>query len=298
MNDYRQEFMNHLMESGDYQPKTIKFYRDQTRCIMKVMSDVIPDTTPITLDAQSLKTLVAYLRDNYAISTQKCYLVALRGMCEFYGNNVFRLNPIRFPTDMRPNVDWLSYDQAQTLINVWKMPLEEMIIVLELLHGLRRVEVIRLRMKDIHFDRGYIDIRGKGRAGGKLRAVPMHPDFRKAYDRWMVERKAMVKKAEEGTGDDRLLVYLKGTKLRHYEELKGGAIDNHVAEISTRVGFHFSNHTLRRTFGRELFRSGVSIVVIATIFGHSNTSTTMKYLGLTMDDMTEAMERFRLRRLD
>lgn len=298
MSDYREKFINHLEQSGDYQPKTIKFYKDQTRCILNVMSEVIPDSTPENLDAVSLRTLVAYLREEYAISTQKCYLVALRGMCEFYGNNVFRLNPIRFQTDTRPNVDWLTYEQAQSLIDVWKMPLDEMIIVLELLHGLRRVEVIRLRLKDIHFDRGYIDIRGKGRAGGKLRSVPMHPDFRKTYDRWMEERKTLVDQAEQNRKDDRLLVYLKGKSLRHYEELKGGAIDNHVAELSDRLGFHFSNHTLRRTFGRELFRSGVSIVVIATIFGHSNTSTTMKYLGLTLDDMTEAMERFRLRRAD
>lgn len=298
MNDCRDGFLDHLTQSGDYQPKTIKFYKDQTRCILKVMADVIPDATPMNLDAASLRTLVVHLREEYAISTQKCYLVALRGMCEFCGNNVFRQNPIRFQTDSRPNVDWLTYDQAQTIIQAWKTPLEEMIIVLELMHGLRRVEVIRLRLKDIHFERGYIDIRGKGRAGGKLRSVPMHPDFERSYKRWMDERDSLMRDATDGRSDDRLLVYLKGSRLRHYEELKGGAIDNHVAELSNRLGFHFSNHTLRRTFGRELFRSGVSIVVIATIFGHSNTSTTMKYLGLTMDDMTEAMERFRLRRID
>lgn len=295
MTDYRQEFLDHL-RSGDYQPKTIKFYSDQTRCILNVMSEVIPDKDPTNIDAESLRVLVHYLRDEYAVSTQKSYLIALKRMCEFYGNKVFILNPVRYQKDVRPNVDWLTYDQAKTLLDVWKQPLEEMIVVLELLHGLRRVEVIRLRLKDIHFDRGYIDIRGKGSSGGKLRSIPMHPDFRKAYDRWMLERDAMIDDAQEGRNDGHLLVYLKGGILKHYEELKGGAIDNHVAELSHRLGFHFSNHTLRRTFGRELFRSGVSIVVIATIFGHSSTSTTMKYLGLTMDDMTEAMEKFRLRR--
>ena len=298
MIDYRQKFIDHLMESGDYQPKTIKFYKDQTRCVMKIMSEVIPDVTPENIDAESLRTLVMYLREEYAVATQKSYLVALRGMSEFYGNNVFKLNQIRFQRDIRPNVDWLTYEQAQAVINIWKMPLEDMIVALELLHGLRRVEIIRLRLKDIHFDRGYIDIRGKGSMGGKLRSVPMHPDFKRTFDRWMEERNAMIMAAEENRDDDRLLVYLKGKRLGHYEELKGGAIDNHVKELSDRLGFHFSNHTLRRTFGRELFRSGVSIVIIATIFGHSSTSTTMDYLGLTLDDMSEAMEKFRLRRYD
>lgn len=298
MNEIAQRFVDHLIDSGDYQPKTIKFYRDQSRCVLNVMSKVIPGVTPESIDGDSLRKLVYYLRDNYAISTQKSYLVALRGMCEFYGNDVFRQNPIRFQRDTRPNVDWLSFEQAETVIKSWKMPLEDIIVELELLHGLRRVEVIRLRTRDIHFERRYIEIRGKGSMGGKLRAVPMHPDFERSYNRWMSERTVMVRDAKENRDDDRLLVYLKGDRLRHYEELKGGAIDNHVAELSSRLGFHFSNHTLRRTFGRELFRSGVSIVVIATIFGHSNTSTTMDYLGLTLDDMADAMERFRLGRND
>ena len=80
--------------------------------------------------------------------------------------------------------------------------------------------------------------------------------------------------------------------------MKGGAIDNHLRELSDRAGFDFSNHTLRRTFGRELYRSEVSIVVIATILGHNSIQTTMKYLGISMDDMTAAMEKFRLKRVD
>lgn len=294
MTDYRQGFLDHLTESGDYQPKTIKFYRDQTRCVTKVMSEVIPDANPENLDTESLKALVSYLRDRFAVSTQKMYLVALRRMCEFYGNDVFDHVRIQFQTDVRPNVDWLTNEQARQLIDLWKMPLDDMIVTLELLHGFRRVEVIRLRLGDIHLDKGYIDIRGKGRLGGKLRSVPMHPDFRRAYDRWMKERNELKKKTT-GRQDDHLLVYLRDGRLRPYEEIKGGAIDNHVVELSDRLGFHFSNHTLRRTFGRELYRSGVSIVTIAVLFGHSSTSTTIKYLGITMDDMRDAMDKLQSR---
>ena len=88
---------------------------------------------------------------------------------------------------------------------------------------------------------------------------------------------------------DNLIIYLKGRKLKVYDQIKGAGITKQLKELSNRCGIPFSNHTLRRTFGRELFRSGVPVEVIATIYGHTSTSVTMKYLGLNMDDMTDAM---------
>ena len=299
MMDYVNQFVTFLTERGEYSPRTITFYKEQARLILRILVTVRPDADPSNMTVEDLKELVAYMRTNYAVSTQKDYLIALKRMCELNDNNVFSKFRVLFPSDTRPNVDWLTYEQAQELINTWKMPLDDMIVTLELLHGLRRIEVIRLRLQDIHLDEGYIEVRGKGRAGGKLRSVPMHPDFKRAYDRWMTERAEIVRKADFGSADcDRLLCHVRKGVLRPYEENKCRAIGDHVEELSNRMGFQFSCHTLRRTFGRELHRSGVSIVVIATILGHTSTRQTMKYLGLDLDDMAEAMSKLRLRRDD
>lgn len=296
MTDYVEQLVQFLEERKEYSPRTIRFYREQSRLVLKVLGRIDPDATPENLSIDSLKDLVAYMRIYYAVSTQKDYMIALKRMCELNDNNVFSKYRVMFPTDIRPNVDWLTFEQAQELLQAWKMPLDDMIVTLELLHGLRRVEVIRLRLQDIHIEEGYLEVRGKGRAGGKLRSVPMNPDFKRAYDRWMLERNEMLAKAEVGQTCDNLLCYLRRGKLRQYEEIKGRAIDDHLQELSERLGIEFSNHTLRRTFGRELHRSGVSIVVIATIFGHTSTTQTLKYLGLNLDDMADAMNKLRLRR--
>ena len=295
MTDYVQQVLDDLDRKGDYQPRTYKFYREQCQCVLAYMKEELPGKDPSNLSKDDLKRLMQSLRGDFAVSTQRGYITALRYMCRLNGNDVFVGFQIRYPTDTRPNVDWLTYEQAQSLMNMWKTPLEDMIVVLELLHGFRRVEVIRLRLNDIHFDRGYIDVRGKGKLGGKLRSVPMHPDFERAYHRWMVER-AELSRGVAHVKENHVLVYRGKDSIKHYEEMKGGAIDNHLKELSDRAGFAFSNHTLRRTFGRELYRSEVSIVVIATILGHNSIQTTMKYLGISMDDMSAAMEKFRLKR--
>ena len=292
--DYTQQLIDTLEDHGGYSPKTIRFYREQADIIQRILRDIDPQSNPSNLSEETLKKLVQHIRSKYAVSTQKDYMIALKRMCEINDNYVFNKYRVTYPSDVRPNVDWLSFDQAKQLLEMWKMPMDEMLVTLELLHGLRRVETIRLCISDIHIDEGYIDVRGKGRSGGKLRRIPLHPDFKRSYDRWMEERNGLLKQTE-GPQPDNLLVYLRGKRLHKYEEIKGRAIDDRLQALSERLGARFSSHTLRRTFGRELYRSGVNIVVIATIFGHTSTTQTIKYLGLDLDDMTDAMDRFKLR---
>jgi hypothetical protein len=53
----------------------------------------------------------------------------------------------------------------------------------------------------------------------------------------------------------------------------------------------FSNHTLRRTGGRMLWKAKVPLEVIKEILGYEDTKQTVRYLGLNLDDQDEAMRR-------
>ena len=101
--------------------------------------------------------------------------------------------------------------------------------------------------------------------------------------------KAKAKKAETKT-TDALLIYERGGKLRPYGETM---IDNIISTVGKRAGIdRVSNHDLRRTCGRMMYRLGVPLEVIARIFGHSDTRTTIRYLGLDHDDMSAAMQQY------
>ena len=51
--------------------------------------------------------------------------------------------------------------------------------------------------------------------------------------------------------------------------------------INERIG----THTLRKTFGYHAYQAGVSIEVIQKLFNHSAPSITLRYIGITQDDM-------------
>ena len=72
---------------------------------------------------------------------------------------------------------------------------------------------------------------------------------------------------------------------------RGHSIDRGIIHIvRDRLGLTFTNHTLRRTFGRTMYHTGAPIESISKILGHEDVVTTLKYLGINLDDMQAAMD--------
>ena len=232
------------------------------------------------------------MKENYTVSTQKNYFFYIKELMKVAGNRAYDDIRVVYPTDLRPNVDWLSLDDAMELMRLDLPPLERIIVILGLCHGLRRVEMCNLHVADIHENEQYITVLGKGTGGGKFRSVSFHPIFHTVFLRWMETRSVLAQQCRDDISDNALLVYIKGGKLRGY---RPDSITQLVKALSKRVGIDFSPHTLRRTFGREMYHSGVRIETIAKIMGHSSTEMTLRYIGISLEDQRVAMSQFILR---
>ena len=58
---------------------------------------------------------------------------------------------------------------------------------------------------------------------------------------------------------------------------------------------HFSTHSFRKTFGRQVVEmagdnSEMAVIKLAEIFNHSSTAITRKYLGLRQQELREVYE--------
>ncbi|MFP4546321.1 MAG: site-specific integrase, partial [Methanomassiliicoccales archaeon] len=195
--------------------------------------------------------------------------------------------------DCTRNIRWLTDEEAGNL-KLNAQGIERMIIHLELDLGLRRVEVLRLKVNDFQTGRmNTILVHGKGRNGGKYRQINWHPDTPTELKGYMKIREREIEKARakdpRAEIPDNLLIYERAGRLRAYKKT---AIVGFVKNAGDRIGVEVSNHDLRRTCGRMMFRAGVPIETIARIFGHEDTKTTLHYLGLEYEDMTSAMEQY------
>jgi integrase len=47
-------------------------------------------------------------------------------------------------------------------------------------------------------------------------------------------------------------------------------------------------HTLRKTFGYHAYKAGVDLAIIQSIFNHASQAVTLRYIGITQDNVNDA----------
>ena len=284
----------HFAQKTTRSERTIRFYREELRAVIKELEYGGRHTLPWEIDEEDVRWLLdRYIEKRLAVSTRKGYCSALTTWTKFYGNDIMSTMEIKWPQDMRPKVDWLSEEQARQLLAIEKTPIQEIIVHCELCLGMRRIEVMRLRPDS--FKGTHVEIMGKGPQGGKMRSMPYHRDTQHALDRYMEFRDSLIRTVRlqrpKAEVPDTLLIWGRGKALHEYCD-KATGIDEIMKDLSAQVGIKFSHHTLRRTFGRTMFRSGVNVATIAKMMGHESTEMTLRYIGVDLDDMNNAMRSF------
>lgn len=287
-----------MRERSSRSGRTLVFYRESLSVILRDLRAIGRTTFPWELTSSDIKALMEFWRvRNLTVSTRRGYVSVLRTWTRYWGNDAIDELEIRWPADTRPTVDWLTDDEVFRLIGLELGPLQDMIIHCELCLGMRRVEIIRSKVDD--WQEPYVDILGKGPQGGKPRRMPYHPDTKAVLDRYLSYRKQICTlgkiKNPEIEDPGYLLIYLKGKSLLGYSA-KGTGIDDLLKPAQNGIGRNFSNHTLRRTFGRMMYRSGVDVATICKMMGHESQDTTLRYIGVNLDDMADAMKKFVVKR--
>lgn len=231
------------------------------------------------------KDTVLWLREQPGMTRRE--MSVLNSYAMFHRNTIIKDLNLEWPPDTRPNADWISPSQAVKALEMAE-GMERIVLHLELEMGLRRVEVLRLKVSDIKL--GYMNVLGKGRQGGKPRSLAFHPHTLSALEHYRLIRETEISKARAKNPavmvPDALLIYARDGRLHPY---KRTAVDKRVQAVAARLGVKFTNHTLRRTYGRMLWLAGVPIETIMDLLGHSDPRTTILYLGLNMDDKADAM---------
>lgn len=253
-------------------------------------------TDPLLITAEDILWLKDKAMCDMQLVTRRYYLAFLKQLLEYCGNNAFDEVDIHWRLDERTNVDWLDPVDARKLLNYPMLTVpQRMAIILELTMGLRRVEIIRLTLDKIHSD--HIVVIGKGSGGGKPRVVPVSEQFLKLLPSFLSYRQGIILDAiNRNHGEpldvpNNLYLHMQGKKLSKYSEHGVGFDYKFMIPVRKKIGVDYSNHTLRRTFGRQLWKNGVEIETIAKILGHENTKTTLEYIGANLDDMKVAIKK-------
>ena len=149
------------------------------------------------------------------------------------------------------------------------------------LGGLRRCEVLGLRLEDLRPGEGRVFVaEGKG---GHQRVVPMADRFFAAVGDYLHDERPTC-------ATDRLFVALKGRRLG--EPLSAEGVDEILAAARRRAGLeHGTCHQLRHTCLTRLREAGMALEAVQAQAGHRSIESTRIYLHLTNDWLADEYHR-------
>jgi len=277
--DYFDQFVRERTYLGNVTPKTREWYETAWKAFQRWQQSAptrVPASALIT--RSDLQQFVVHLRERGVKPVScNCWLRAMNAFCKWLHeqgaiSEAVRVRPqklekriIRVHDDaalrrivtFRPKtfVEWRIFAVASAIIDT----------------GCRINELLTIRAADCDFDNLLLTVNGKGR---KERRVPMSIELRKVLFRFAQLR--------EKAGITSVLIFpaRDGGKWQHRNARRSYYC------FLKRLGLPQSGfHLLRHTFATQYLRAGGDVVRLSIILGHSEISTTLKYLHLLTEDL-------------
>lgn len=158
--------------------------------------------------------------------------------------------------------------------------LQYLIVSLLYQTGMRRAELIQLRLSDLQMDRGELKVWGKG---GKQRLVPLGGEIRTLLGRYLLLREELAGQEVQFS----LLLTSSGRPL--YANFVYRMVKEALGTVSTQQ--KRSPHVLRHSFATHLSQNGADLNAIKELLGHSSLAATQIYTHNSMEKLREVYKK-------
>ncbi len=161
--------------------------------------------------------------------------------------------------------------------------------------GRRISDLVRLRVKDV----AYVDKKSRfcivqrleisEKKTGKFISLKLHPNARYALSKYLKQRRKHVSSLGTLLNEPLFRSRKQGRDEQYrIREQQAWRILNRAARACG-LEYKVGTHSLRKTFGYILYQNGVSIAVIQKLLNHHSPDITLAYIGISQDNMDEAI---------
>lgn len=290
--DLFKEFTDYAVLERCLEPTTILWYNNSIRSFYKYLRRRVIPAELSTLNTQTLREFFIYQRQlGNSPRTILNFMRALRSFCTFLVKRGYLpenpFNTIEKPKLGRNLPEFLDEEEARELLRACidlkreyknRYVRDIAIVSLFLFTGIRKRELLNLKLNDMNLEKGYIKVYAKN----KERIVPLNEnaiEFLKDY----------LKVRPERTVDN---VFVSSSKRN--KALTTGGLYDLFSDLRKAVKFHkhISPQILRHTFCTLMLRNGVNLRDIQLLVGHSDISTTARfYLGCDEKQLKGAVDK-------
>lgn len=153
------------------------------------------------------------------------------------------------------------------------------LFVLGINSGLRVSDLLRLNIEDVVSERGKVldRITIREKKTGKTKTFPISSNSKKAIEEYLEKRPSYLR-------SDPLFISRKGnTPIQRVQAWKALNKASEAVGLKERIG----THTLRKTFAYHAYKQGKDITLIQKLLNHSAPSVTLRYIGITQDELDD-----------
>jgi integrase/recombinase XerD len=258
---------------------TIEWYETAFKAFQKALKD---DAPPIT--KTSLQTFVVARRQrNVKPISVNTHIRALNAFCRWLHEEGHHAERLRMPLLKLEKriLPTLTDEQMTTLLARKQKGFVanrlHALIAFVLDTGVRIEEALTARVSNVDYDNLLVTVFGKGR---KERRVPFSFELRKVLFRYERLRAAQCPRCEL------LFPSREGTSWDQRNSLRG----LHLLEDKLRLPW-FGWHRLRHTFATNYLRQCGDIVRLSMVLGHTQITTTQRYLHLLTEDLSASHQK-------
>lgn len=237
------------------------------------------DISTTYLDIVGLTSFRDYLVEEFAPNGAARVWSAVRSFLKYTGAGTSEIDRVKAPQRVKNTTPRVPSDaDVDALINAASDNPHHSLVIALLLNGLRASEVANLKNTDLehHGDDDktlalVLKVTGKGM---KQRLVPATIETEKALTRFRARFYHVAGRT------DWVVPNMSTYKNMNYRQIE------HIIYQYGIAGMH--PHALRHHYATRLIRAGVSVLHVQKLLGHTDVSTTERYVTLDLGDLVEA----------
>ena len=276
-------FIDYLEIEKKYSPNTIEAYRNDLNVFINYLSDEYDVTNINNTNYSYIRSWIVDLV-NMGISNRSVNrkITSLNSYFKFVLKiDLINENPltnhkalktqkkIQLPLSENEMFEALNLENFEDNFTGLR---DRLIIDLFYTTGIRRIELIQLKISDFNINNKQIKVLGKR---NKERIIPLIDSTVKIFDNYLDFR------AELNSVEDFLFITNKGKPV--YEKLIYRIINKYFNNVSTKV--KKSPHIIRHSFATHLLNNGADLNSVKDLLGHSSLAATQVYTNRSIDEI-------------
>lgn len=278
-------FTEYLTHEKNYSPLTIKSYKNDLSTFLQFIVDEFEQDTIDSVKYQQIRSWIVQLVES-GISNRSINrkISSLNSYYKFLiKTKTITVNPLAkhkaLKTDKKVQIPF-SQQEIESVIKELHFETsfeglrDKLIIELFYATGIRRIELVQIKITDIDLSNKTLKVLGKR---NKERFIPLINSVIDSVKVYLLARNDLEKIIDK----DFLFLTKKGLKI--YENLVYRIINDYFSKASTKV--KRSPHILRHSFATHLLNQGANLNAVKELLGHSSLAATQVYTHNSIEEL-------------